>query len=130
MTPLSFWSVVSDFLILLNFVPKFSFKYKALCFFLTKSINIKSYVLLFQVVALIVQTFAWCSMLVMLVVETKVYVYEFRWIIRFGVVYILVADIVMLNLILSLKDFYKRYFLMFVKGVRLILFLKSSMTSG
>lgn len=69
-------------------------------------------------------------MLVMLVVETKVYVYEFRWIIRFGVVYILVADIVMLNLILSLKDFYKRYFLMFVKGVRLILFLKSSMTSG
>ncbi|CAK9309360.1 unnamed protein product [Citrullus colocynthis] len=65
----------------------------------------------FEVVALIVQTFAWCSMLVMLVVETKVYVYEFRWIIRFGVVYILVADIVMLNLILSVKDFYKRYVL-------------------
>ncbi|TYK05157.1 ABC transporter C family member 2-like [Cucumis melo var. makuwa] len=62
----------------------------------------------FEVVALMVQTLAWCSMVLMLVVETKVYVYEFRWIVRFGVVYILVADIVMLNLILSAKDFYKR----------------------
>lgn len=61
-------------------------------------------------VALIIQALAWCSMLIMLVAETKVYVYEFRWIVRFGVVYILVADAVMLNLILSVKDFYERYF--------------------
>ncbi|CAK9321250.1 unnamed protein product [Citrullus colocynthis] len=65
----------------------------------------------FEVVALIIQALAWCSMLVMLLVETKVYVFEFRWIIRFGVVYILVADAVMLNLILSVKDFYERYVL-------------------
>ncbi|XP_031744162.1 ABC transporter C family member 2 isoform X2 [Cucumis sativus] len=65
----------------------------------------------FEVVALIIQALAWCSMLIMLVAETKVYVYEFRWIVRFGVVYILVADGVMLNLILSVKDFYKRYVL-------------------
>lgn len=77
-----------------------------------------------------VQTLAWCSMVLMLVVETKVYVYEFRWIVRFGVVYILVADIVMLNLILSAKDFYKRYFLMFVKVISSVLFFKSSMESG
>lgn len=122
------WSVVSD-LILLNFVPKFSFKYRSYVF-LTEFISIKSYVLLFQVVALMVQTLAWCSMVLMLVVETKVYVYEFRWIVRFGVVYILVADIVMLNLILSAKDFYKRYFLMFVKVISSVLFFKSSMESG
>lgn len=65
----------------------------------------------FEVVTLTIQALAWCSMLVMLVVETKVYIFEFRWIIRFGVVYLLVADAVMLNLILSVKDFYERYVL-------------------
>lgn len=73
-------------------------------------------------VALIIQALAWCSMLIMLVAETKVYVYEFRWIVRFGVVYILVADGVMLNLILSVKDFYKRYFY-FLIIVRICLIL-------
>ncbi|XP_023004008.1 ABC transporter C family member 2-like [Cucurbita maxima] len=62
----------------------------------------------FEVVALIIQALAWCSMLVMLVVETKVYISEFRWIVRFGVVYTLVADAAMLSLILSVKDFYER----------------------
>ncbi|XP_038887874.1 ABC transporter C family member 2-like isoform X2 [Benincasa hispida] len=65
----------------------------------------------FEVVALIIQALTWSSMVVMLLVEAKVYVFEFRWITRFGVVYILVADGVMLNLILSVKDLYKRYVL-------------------
>lgn len=79
--------------------------------FLIEFTDIKPYVLLFQVVALIIQALTWFSMVVMLVAETKVYIFEFRWIIRFGVFYILVADGVMLNLILSVKDLYKRYFL-------------------
>ncbi|XP_022146679.1 ABC transporter C family member 2-like [Momordica charantia] len=62
----------------------------------------------FEVVVLIIQALAWCSMLVMLVVETRVYIFEFRWIIRFGVVYLLVADAVMVNLILPVKDLYER----------------------
>ncbi|XP_023553923.1 ABC transporter C family member 2-like isoform X2 [Cucurbita pepo subsp. pepo] len=65
----------------------------------------------YEVVALIIQALTWFSMVVMLVAETKVYIFEFRWIIRFGVFYILVADGVMLNLILSVKDLYKRYVL-------------------
>lgn len=47
-------------------------------------------------------------MLVMLGVETKVYIREFRWYVRFGVIYTLVGDMVMLSLILSVKEFYSR----------------------
>lgn len=63
---------------------------------------------LLQIVSLIVEAVTWCSMLVMLSLETKVYIYEFRWFIRFGVIYALIGDAVMLNLVLSLKDFYNR----------------------
>lgn len=59
----------------------------------------------FKVVALMIQALAWCSILLMPVVETKVSVYEFCWIIRFVVVRILVVDAVLLNLILSVEDF-------------------------
>ncbi|EXC25626.1 ABC transporter C family member 1 [Morus notabilis] len=47
-------------------------------------------------------------MLVMISVETKVYIREFRWFVRFGVIYALVGDAVMLNLILSVRDFFSR----------------------
>ncbi|POO04135.1 hypothetical protein TorRG33x02_004390 [Trema orientale] len=60
----------------------------------------------FEMVSLIIEALAWCSMLVMIGLETKVYIYEFRWFVRFGVIYALVGDTVMLNLILPLKDFY------------------------
>lgn len=59
-------------------------------------------------VSLTIEALAWCSMLVMLGVETKVYIREFRWYVRFGVIYALVGDMVMLNLILSVKEFYNR----------------------
>lgn len=48
-------------------------------------------------------------MLVMIGIETKVYIREVRWFIRFGVIYALVGDAVMLNLILSVKDLYNRF---------------------
>lgn len=47
-------------------------------------------------------------MVIMIGLETKVYIREFRWYVRFGVAYTLVGDAVLLNLILKLKDFYER----------------------
>ncbi|KAJ9691129.1 hypothetical protein PVL29_013349 [Vitis rotundifolia] len=62
----------------------------------------------FEVVSLIIKAFAWCSMLVLIGIETKVYIREFRWYLRFGVLYTLVGEAVMLNLILSVKELYDR----------------------
>ncbi|KAF3450335.1 hypothetical protein FNV43_RR06415 [Rhamnella rubrinervis] len=62
----------------------------------------------FEIISLIIEAIAWCSMLVMIGVETKVYICEVRWFVRFGVIYALVGDAVMLNLILSVKDLYDR----------------------
>uniref|UniRef100_A0A1J3HY96 ABC-type xenobiotic transporter n=1 Tax=Noccaea caerulescens TaxID=107243 RepID=A0A1J3HY96_NOCCA len=58
----------------------------------------------FEVASLIVEAFAWFSMLVLIGLETKQYVKEFRWYLRFGVVYVLVADAVLLDLLLPLKN--------------------------
>ena len=59
-----------------------------------------------QIISLIVEFLAWGSILVMIGLETKVYIREFRWYVRFGIIYVLVADVVVLNLILSVKDYY------------------------
>jgi ATP-binding cassette subfamily C (CFTR/MRP) protein 1 len=48
-------------------------------------------------------------MLILIGVETKVYIREFRWFVRFGVIYALVGDAVLLNLVLSAKEFYDRF---------------------
>lgn len=56
-----------------------------------------------------IEALTWCSMLVMIGLETKVYVCEFRWFVRFGVIYALIGDAVMFNLIFSMKDFYNRF---------------------
>ncbi|KAG6755078.1 hypothetical protein POTOM_040892 [Populus tomentosa] len=63
----------------------------------------------FEIVSLIIEALAWCSLLVMIVVEIKVYIREFRWFVRFGVIYTLVGDAVMLNLILTVKEFYNKF---------------------
>ncbi|EEF35768.1 mgatp-energized glutathione s-conjugate pump, putative [Ricinus communis] len=60
----------------------------------------------YEIVSLIIEALAWCFMLVMIGVETKVYIREFRWFVRFGVIYTLVGDAVMFNLILSVKELY------------------------
>ncbi|PSS35050.1 ABC transporter C family member 2 like [Actinidia chinensis var. chinensis] len=62
----------------------------------------------FEMVSSIIEALAWCSMLVMIIVETRIYIREFRWYVRFGVAYVLVGDAVILNLILSVMDFYTR----------------------
>ena len=56
----------------------------------------------------IVESLSWCSVLVMIVVETKIYIREFRWYIRFGLIYVMVGDVVLLNLVLPLSDYYSR----------------------
>ncbi|CAK9156111.1 unnamed protein product [Ilex paraguariensis] len=63
----------------------------------------------YEIVALIDQALTWCSMLVMIGVETKVYIHNFRWFVRFGVLFVLVGDAVMLNLALAAQDFYNRF---------------------
>ncbi|KAL7243212.1 hypothetical protein ACSBR1_015596 [Camellia fascicularis] len=70
----------------------------------------------FEMVSLMIEAFAWCSMVVMLGVETKVYISKFRWYIGFGVIYALVGDIVMLSLILPVKEFYSRSVLFWYIG--------------
>lgn len=59
-------------------------------------------------VSLIIETVAWASMLVMIGLETKGYICESRWSVRFGVIYSLIGEAVMLNLVLSIRDYYER----------------------
>ncbi|EXB46018.1 hypothetical protein L484_015878 [Morus notabilis] len=68
-------------------------------------------------------------MLAMIGVETKVYIREFRWFVRFGVIYALVGDAVMLNLILSVRDFYSRSVLyLYISEVAIQHLRKSKLT--
>ncbi|XP_029130585.1 ABC transporter C family member 2 isoform X2 [Cajanus cajan] len=60
----------------------------------------------FEITSLIIEAFAWCSMLILIGIETKVYIREFRWFVRFGLIYAIVGDAVMFNLIISVKEFY------------------------
>ncbi|KAM7270310.1 hypothetical protein ACFE04_029524 [Oxalis oulophora] len=62
----------------------------------------------FEIVSLIIEAITWCSMLLMICLETKIYIREFRWYVRFGVMYILVGEAVMLNLILPVREHYDR----------------------
>ncbi|XP_058723910.1 ABC transporter C family member 2-like [Vicia villosa] len=62
----------------------------------------------FEITSLIIEAFAWCSMLILLGIETKVYIYEFRWFVRFGLIYAAVGDAVMFNFIISVQQLYSR----------------------
>ncbi|KAL6198464.1 hypothetical protein ACLB2K_028253 [Fragaria x ananassa] len=55
----------------------------------------------FEMNSLIIEALAWCSMLILIGLETKIYIREFRWYVRFGVLYVLVGNAVVLNLILG-----------------------------
>ena len=61
-----------------------------------------------QMLSLGIEVLAWFSLVSMLGLETKIYISEFRWYVRFGLVYVLVADAVMFNLIFALRDFCPR----------------------
>ncbi|GFP81214.1 ABC transporter c family member 2 [Phtheirospermum japonicum] len=60
----------------------------------------------YEIASLVIEAVTWFSMLVMIGLETRVYVYESRWAVRFGVVYSLVGDAVMVNLAISVREFY------------------------
>lgn len=75
-----------------------------------------NYFVLLQVISLIIEAVGWLSMLIMIGLETKTYIREFRWYVRFGVIYVLVGDAVLLNLIPSVSSYYSRLaFLPFIK---------------
>ncbi|XP_025884380.1 ABC transporter C family member 12 isoform X3 [Solanum lycopersicum] len=63
----------------------------------------------FEMVSLSIETLAWMSIIVMNLVETKVYIKEFRWYVRFGVIYALVGELVILNFVFSMQSFYSRF---------------------
>ncbi|KAL8468610.1 hypothetical protein ACS0TY_031707 [Phlomoides rotata] len=72
----------------------------------------------YEMVSLFIEAVTWCSMLVMTILETRVYIRESRWSVRFGVIYALVGDTVMLNLALSVKEYYNWYiFALYVSEV-------------
>ncbi|KAK7303090.1 hypothetical protein RJT34_13989 [Clitoria ternatea] len=60
----------------------------------------------FEIISLVIEALAWCSMLILTGIETKVYISEFRWFVRFGLIYAMVGDAVMFNLIISAKELY------------------------
>lgn len=53
-----------------------------------------------------IEAVTWLSLLVMIAIETTVYIRESRWSVRFAVIYTLVADAVMVNLVLSVTEYY------------------------
>ncbi|KAJ4839221.1 Multidrug resistance-associated protein 9 [Turnera subulata] len=71
----------------------------------------------FETVSLIIESFAWCLVLIMIGLETKAYIRQFRWYVRFGVIYVLVGEAAVLDLILSLSDYYSRLTLYLYLGV-------------
>ncbi|XP_024437183.2 ABC transporter C family member 12 isoform X5 [Populus trichocarpa] len=68
----------------------------------------------FEMVSLIVEALSWCSTLIMIGLETRIYIQQFRWYVRFGVIYVLVGEAAMLNLILSVSDNYDSRFIFYM----------------
>ncbi|KAL5771882.1 hypothetical protein ACOSQ2_011806 [Xanthoceras sorbifolium] len=62
----------------------------------------------FEMVSLFTEALAWFSMLMMIGLETKIYIREFRWYVRCGIIYVLVGETVKLNLILPMSECYSR----------------------
>ncbi|KAK1277908.1 ABC transporter C family member 2 [Acorus gramineus] len=62
----------------------------------------------FEIVSVLIEALAWCTMVVMIGIETKVYICEFRWYVRFGVIYILIGEAVIFNLALDVREYYNQ----------------------
>ncbi|CAI0545474.1 unnamed protein product [Linum tenue] len=58
----------------------------------------------FEMASLVIEALCWCSMLIMISLEVKIYVQKFRWYVRFGVIYVLIAECVVLSFILPVSD--------------------------
>ncbi|KAH7289296.1 hypothetical protein KP509_31G069200 [Ceratopteris richardii] len=61
----------------------------------------------YEILTSIVISVTWFMMAYLLYREYKVYVTEFRWYVRFGVVYVLVGQTTMFRFILVLRDYYE-----------------------
>ncbi|KAJ1698124.1 hypothetical protein LUZ63_006636 [Rhynchospora breviuscula] len=59
----------------------------------------------FEVLTLLIEAAAWSCMLVMLITETKIYIREFRWYIRFVMIYVLIGEITVFNLVFAIRDY-------------------------
>ncbi|KAG1338494.1 ABC transporter C family member 2 [Cocos nucifera] len=62
----------------------------------------------FEIVSLLVEAASWCCTFIVIGVETKIYIHEFRWYVRFAVIYVLIGEISMFNLVLSVREYYDR----------------------
>ncbi|KAL3741425.1 hypothetical protein ACJRO7_016980 [Eucalyptus globulus] len=63
----------------------------------------------YEMVSLTIESLAWCSILVMIGLEMQVYIREFRWYLLLGLIYVLVGEAVMLNLIFLMRDHYRHH---------------------
>ncbi|KAG9149729.1 hypothetical protein Leryth_012435 [Lithospermum erythrorhizon] len=63
----------------------------------------------YEILSLSVEAIAWFSVMVLIIVETNVYICELRWYVRFGLIYAVMGDAVMLNLVLSMRNFFDRF---------------------
>ncbi|KAJ3693574.1 hypothetical protein LUZ60_009054 [Juncus effusus] len=59
----------------------------------------------FEIVSLILEAVTWSCVVVMLFTETKVYITEFRWYIRFVMIYVLVGEMTVFNLLFSVRNY-------------------------
>ncbi|KAJ1698125.1 hypothetical protein LUZ63_006637 [Rhynchospora breviuscula] len=59
----------------------------------------------FEVVTLLIEAAAWSCVLAMLITETKIYITEFRWYIRFVMIYVLIGEITVFNLVFTVTDY-------------------------
>ncbi|KAJ3693573.1 hypothetical protein LUZ60_009053 [Juncus effusus] len=59
----------------------------------------------FEIVTLILEAVTWSCVVVMLFTEMKVYITEFRWYIRFVMIYVLVGEITVFNLLFSVRNY-------------------------
>ena len=62
-----------------------------------------------QIITLVVTSFTWFMLAFMLYCESKVYVEEFQVYVRFGVIYVLVAETTMFRFIAELRQYYDPY---------------------
>ncbi|XP_078176000.1 ABC transporter C family member 2-like isoform X2 [Carex rostrata] len=59
----------------------------------------------FEVLTVVIEAAAWSCVLVMLIAETKIYIREFRWYIRFVMIYVWIGEITVFNLVFAVRDY-------------------------
>ncbi|KAG0501841.1 hypothetical protein HPP92_001913 [Vanilla planifolia] len=73
----------------------------------------------FEVASLVIEAVAWFCVLTMIALETRVYIHELRWYVRFTVIYVLVGNVAVYNVFLSIREYYydKSIFYIFTSGL-------------